>query len=472
MPVEPSDIVAGYRLLLGREPENAAVVAEKQALPDIAALRAVLLNSDEFRAGLPALLEDDRIAATRRQLDALYDAMLGRVPDRFALADLQENRRSAAEIARRIADSEEYRTRQREQAALAGLRAAPRMRREGPPRILLFGAYGNGNLGDAAQAGALARLVGHALGPACCEASSWLDRSAYDAGPARRRAPNVLLDGEKLAEFAGVLFGGGGLFSPAHFPLDQPAWVRWFTGLGIPYGFVGIGATPGVTRAPEVRPAMEELFGRAAFLSIRDATNAWSVSAVAPFRSDWFELPDPVLLAGLLDAPRCPAATRTGTLLVVKAPAPGDTAEEEVLATLATHAADHPATTRVAILEPRRDRGLADAFPSPLLEPAGMEDLLALCGSAERVVSMRLHGAVAAILAGVPVLAGPAAKARALLRDIGCAENGIAETGALRQALAASAPAVPAEEACHRLRRLGEDGLCQIARALKAAGVP
>lgn len=468
MPVEPADVVAGYRLILGREPEDAAVVREKQALPDRAALRTVLMESDEFRLTLPGLLEDDRIAATRIQATALYRAMLGRSPEPEALEAIGRERISAARLAGRIADSAEYRDRQQMQAALAQLRAVPRRARDGAPRILLFGAYGNGNLGDAAQAEAMARLAARALGPVRCDATSWLDAAPYDARDAGIRAPNVIVDGEKLAEFDAVLFGGGGLFGPQHFPLDRADWARWFCGLGIPFGFVGIGTSDGTTLCDEVRPAADALFRQAAFVSTRDAVNDWSTRAIAAFRPDWVEMPDPVLLAGLLDGQGAPRGGGGGTLLIVKVPV--DAAEAAVLDRLAAHAQAHAGTTRIAVLEPARDRDIAGRFPMAPAAPGSMAALVALCAQAGRVVSMRLHGAVAGVLAGTPSVAGPAPKARALMRDLGLAGHGFADVAGLDAALAAP-PGLPPDAALQRLRRIGEDGLRRLAAALRAAGL-
>jgi 2-polyprenyl-3-methyl-5-hydroxy-6-metoxy-1,4-benzoquinol methylase len=50
MPVTREEVVWGYRLLLGREPENAAVVDNYSQVADLATLRQIFINCDEYRA--------------------------------------------------------------------------------------------------------------------------------------------------------------------------------------------------------------------------------------------------------------------------------------------------------------------------------------------------------------------------------------------------------------------------------------
>jgi hypothetical protein len=357
--------------------------------------------------------------------------------------------------------------------------AAPAAAPPRPLRLLLFGAYGNGNLGDAAQAGALARLLGaYCTGPVQCAATSWLDHEAYDPRPAQRRAPDLLLDGEKLADFDAVVIGGGGVLGPPHFPLHRPEWIRAMLDAGIPYGFAGMGAARGITRAHDLRPHLEALLRGAAFVAVRDS---WSVAAVEGLCEGWFELPDPVLSAWLLlgrptPAPKAgaePPPAPVDTLLIVKAPAPGQAAEGPFLAAAADFARAAPSgSVRVMVLEPRRDEpALAGLFPGGVVAARDFAALVAHCAAARRVVTMRYHGAIAGVLAGVPTLGGPAAKARTLLATLGCAGNGLPEAAALAARLAPDAPppARPAPEALARLRALADAGMRRIARVLDVA---
>ncbi len=50
MPVTRDEVVWAYRLLLGRDPENSAVVDNYGQVADLATLRRIFLNSDEYRA--------------------------------------------------------------------------------------------------------------------------------------------------------------------------------------------------------------------------------------------------------------------------------------------------------------------------------------------------------------------------------------------------------------------------------------
>lgn len=510
-PLDRSDVIAAYRLLLGREPESEAVIEAQLARHDsLEALRATLLASAEFRPIARACLPDAPIdgVVTEAEVAAIYRALLGREPESPEVAArLRAAGRTPVELVQEIAASEEFGTRMREEAAIAILRRHPPARRLRPPprgdmqaegvaappkplRLLLFGAYGNGNLGDAAQAGALARLLGaYCTGPVQCAATSWLDHEAYDARPARRRAPGVLLDGEKLAGFDAVVIGGGGVLGPPHFPLHRPEWIRAMLRAGIPYGFAGIGASRGVTRARELREPIEALLRGAAFVSVRDS---WSVSAVQELCEGWFEMPDPVLSAWLLLGRPAPAPTPAGpaeepppapvdTLMIVKAPAPGNSAEEAFLSAASDFARAAPeGSVRTVVVEPRREeRALAGLFPGGVVAVRDFGMLVAHCAAARRVVSMRYHGAIAGVLAGVPTLGGTAAKARTLLAALGCPDNGLPEAAALGPRLAPGAPppALVAPEALDKLRARADAGMRRIARSLdeatgRAAGGP
>jgi hypothetical protein len=497
LPLDRADVIAAYRLILGREPESEAVIEDQLARHDsLEALRATLLASAEFRPIARACLPDPPTGGvvTEAEVAAIYRALLGREPESAEVGSRQRAAgRTPIELVQEIAASEEFAIRMREEAAIAALRRHPPPRRGGPPppaaagkaaappkplRLLLFGAYGNGNLGDAAQAEALARLLGaYCTGPVQCAATSWLDHEAYDARPARRRAPDALLDGEKLAGFDAVVIGGGGMLDPPHFPLHRPEWIRAMLRAGIPYGFAGMGASRGVTRARALRSSIEALLRGAAFVAVRDS---WSVAAVEGLCEGWFDLPDPVLAAWLLlgrppPAPGAPAAppSPVDTLMIVKAPAPGHAAEEAFLAAAAEAARAAPeGAVRAVVVEPRKDeRALAGLFPGGVVAVRDFAALVAHCAAARRVVSMRYHGAIAGVLAGVPTLGGTAGKVRTFLAALGCPANALPEAAGLAARLAPDAPlpATVAPEVLEGLRRLADAGMRRIARALDAA---
>jgi len=88
--VTRDDVVHAYRLLLGREPESEAVIAEKMQLPDIAALRRAFLASDEFKyvaCQSAWVCVGDNLAATPLQVETEADPdTLRRILDRIAVA--------------------------------------------------------------------------------------------------------------------------------------------------------------------------------------------------------------------------------------------------------------------------------------------------------------------------------------------------------------------------------------------------
>src|SRR3712207_2872937 len=94
-------------------------------------------------------------------------------------------------------------------------------------RVLIFGAYANGNLGDAEQAASVARHL-RAYRPeldVVAVAHSVADKP-YSPSPASRGQNLVdILDPAFVNGFDSLLIGGGGLLASKHKPLTQADWV-------------------------------------------------------------------------------------------------------------------------------------------------------------------------------------------------------------------------------------------------------
>ncbi len=170
-----ADVVELFKLVLGRQPESDSVVAHHVALG---------LDRGELTALLQGTSEARERARRRSGLDTLAS----------------RPRRGFAEA---------------------------RSRGPGEPaRVMLWGAYGNGNLGDGAQAMALADLLRPLLpSGTVIAASSWERRGPYDAPGGVGLDPDALLPiGQPGTGRVDLLvIGGGGLFGTPHFPLHEPA---------------------------------------------------------------------------------------------------------------------------------------------------------------------------------------------------------------------------------------------------------
>jgi hypothetical protein len=101
--------------------------------------------------------------------------------------------------------------------------AAPR---RGPLRVLLFGAYGNGNMGDAYQALAVrAHLAAHFAHRSIeVSACSLLCSSDYAYPPEFTLRPESILDVELVNSYDYLVIGGGGLLAhPPHWQSNRGA---------------------------------------------------------------------------------------------------------------------------------------------------------------------------------------------------------------------------------------------------------
>ena len=149
------------------------------------------------------------MTATAVDVAELFQSVLGRPPDADGvIAHHVAMGLDRAGLATLLRGSSEARERARRQDGLDTLATRPRRgfaeaRARGPTepaRVMLWGAYGNGNLGDAAQAMALADLLRPLLPPdTVFAASSWERRGSFDAPGGVALQPDALLDSNHIA---------------------------------------------------------------------------------------------------------------------------------------------------------------------------------------------------------------------------------------------------------------------------------
>jgi hypothetical protein len=113
--LDAEEVKWGYRYVLGREPENDAVIAiQARAFPDWRRFRESLLKSDEFRA-LASQLADGRV--TREQIRDAYIQILGREPESADAYAAHAKVRSNFELREILMSSEEARSRSHRRGA-------------------------------------------------------------------------------------------------------------------------------------------------------------------------------------------------------------------------------------------------------------------------------------------------------------------------------------------------------------------
>ncbi len=369
--VTAADVEDLFRLILDRRPESAAVVAHHQSL-----------GLD--RTGLGRLLMQTPECRERERRRGALDAM----------------------------------------SADGGSRGWPRQ--EGAPkRVVLWGAFGNGNIGDSAQACAVADLLRPLL-PAgtVFGASSWERRSTFPA-PDGMVLPTGAVLGPLGLEADLLVIGGGGLFGTPHFPLSEPGWANAVVARGLPVVMLGVGGAAAALDAHAA--AYDVLLAHASWVGVRDAETLQAVRRVRPDAA-WF--PDPVLARAVLttEAPAAAAAARgeraIDALLIPRVPnGAEDAAALDGMLGWRTAALARGWRVETAVLEPALDcAALARrGVPDPL-RPGDWPALLALCRRANMVVSLRLHGAIAAIEAGCVVHGLTQPKTRLLFDELGLAD--------------------------------------------------
>ena len=370
------------------------------------------------------------MTATVAEVVELFQSVLGRRPESDGvIAHHVAMGLDRAELKTLLQGSSEARERARRQEGLDTLAAGPRRgfaETSGrgptePARVMLWGAYGNGNLGDAAQAMALADLLRPLLPPdTVVAASSWERRGSYDAPGGVALDPGALLAvGRPGAERVDLLvIGGGGLFGTPHFPLHEPAWVDAIVASGTRIVLLGVG---GAALALTVHArAYDALLRHAVLVGARDIETLLAIRAIRP-DAIWF--PDPVLARAVMAPAQPESAERpVDMLLIPRAPnGEADAAALDAMLDWRTAALTRGMRVEVAILEPVIDRRAlaARGFSGAAHEPADWPTFAALCAASKVMASLRLHGAIAGLEAGCLVHGLVQPKTRLLFEELG-----------------------------------------------------
>lgn len=313
------------------------------------------------------------------QIGRAYNEVLGRDPDPNGLRHYLRGSEPITAVREQLLKSEEGR---RVTAALALASERIRDLARGRPALLLFGAYGNGNAGDAIQPSLILSAI-QKRSDAAVFAFSQLDVAPYSF-PADYvlRKDHLPLHPTTLRQFDALIVGGGGLFAHPHDPLWSDIWADV---VPIPFSILGCGV------APILPTGCRRLFSRATFVSVRDVA---SQRAVARVTKHVHLCPDPFLGHATMRA-ACSTSRRYRTAYVVRGPL--SSIHQALSAAVGTD-------DIVLSMEPAIDSPLKSEF-SGMLDTPSMEDLVDVLSRCERIVTQRYHGAIAAIKLGKPVAA-------------------------------------------------------------------
>lgn len=308
-------------------------------------------------------------------LTRLYVECLGRLPDVDGIRSHLAADLSPEAMIASMTQAKEY---ERVSAAMTAMRA--RLEQcNGRRPILLFGAFGNGNLGDRMMAQTVAAKL-EQRDDVLCFAYSELASADYPFPVGRRlSAADMPLNLRVMSLFDAMVIGGGGLLSYTHEPLWDNVWPQT---LSTPYGILscGIGS-----------PMDERLINLVRSARTVSARDEAGLAELAHWREDALLCPDPLLAFHPMTSDN--PTQRKGRLFVLRAPL----ADWHLQLKNQLRPDD-----AVAIFEAHVDHGIISTFD----DVATINDscqFIKLAKNFELVVTERFHGAIFALLARVPV---------------------------------------------------------------------
>jgi polysaccharide pyruvyl transferase WcaK-like protein len=308
-------------------------------------------------------------------LTRLYVECLGRLPDMDGIrAHLAMESSPEAMIAAMLR-AEEY---ERVSAAVAAMRV--RLEQcNGRRPVLLFGAFGNGNLGDRMMAQTVAEKL-EQRDDILCFAYSELASADYPFPAGRRLSSSDMpLNLRVMALFDAMVIGGGGLLSYTHEPLWDSVWPHT---LSIPYGILSCGV------GSPLDDRLINLVRTARTVSARDEKGR---TELAHWHENALLCPDPLLAFHPMAHKRPPPGQ--GRLFILRAPL----AKWHLQLRNCLRPSD-----AVAIFEAHVDHAITSTFENV----AAINDsrqFIEFAKNFELVVTERFHGAIFALLARVPV---------------------------------------------------------------------
>ncbi|MDI1307900.1 MAG: polysaccharide pyruvyl transferase family protein [Methylotenera sp.] len=270
------------------------------------------------------------------------------------------------------------------------------------PRVLIFGAYGNGNMGDAYQALAVRSHLKHTwnLKDESIFACSLIEVGDYPFPVKQKLTANAIYDIELLNTFDGIIIGGGGLLAHPHQPLNDAAWADKVC---VPMILLGVGASNSTINHHTA------LLNRALYVSARDDE---SLKALQTIRQDTVLMHDPILCIQntedliAFDVFNENLSKKCDVLWILKYPSSANDIEmlnwirEKVIE-------DKDKVHHIVAIEPKLDVALQAYFPNQ--EIIYLESLLSLnqlIQQSDKVFSMRYHGVIFSLLQNHPLVYG------------------------------------------------------------------
>ena len=258
------------------------------------------------------------------------------------------------------------------------------------PRILIFGAYANGNIGDQFQANSVAHHIRRLYPDAqvFATSNSSADRP-YEVG-AHQILPHITIhDSDMVNSFDALVIGGGGLLASVHKPLANPAWAE---SIKCPIVLFALGASR------EVAAKCDAVIRRAAIVTARDA---FSLEVLQEIRPEASLLNDPSLMDERLDGGN-PSNAKDGLCVI---PRKMTEKNQGVYQALSREMIDGDV---VLSMFPATDgaSGALQALDNPdaTIKAWKMQELVEAVDDAGYVLSERYHGCILALKRGAPTI--------------------------------------------------------------------
>lgn len=331
-----------------------------------------------------------------RLIQAAYRDVLLRSADAAGISLYARAELGYDALSERLSSSKEYRDK------IAPL--VERIEATNRPRVLIFGAYGNGNLGDDIQAASVEALIKRASSGASIWSTSLFTHD-YPMSEGRKLPHGTIYSNMILDLFDFLVIGGGGLLAHPHDPLGDEGWCNR---LNIPVAIIGVGAEGSfVAKA-------SSLLKKASFVGARDVA---SISAILPFTPHVSFVPDPVLLAQQLPTSNAGATKEYRRCWILRDPI--DDHMEKVRRLISDE-------DIVIGVEPGSDEKLLEFFPEMKLIRS-IDEFWTSALSAESIISMRYHGVILGLIAGIDTYSYRIGKGAALLRLLGLGNKIVAD---------------------------------------------
>jgi len=403
---------AAYRGMLGRPVDSNGLNEYAKRIntaKDFSSVITSLRQSNEFRKYLGGLEKVPEPVGTWHEVVARIEGLYARYLNRPA---------SAQEIAQYLQEETPLWQIHADLLKKAPLRA-------GPLRVLLFGAFGNGNMGDAYQAIAVRSHLQQQFGGRPFEvfACSLLSSSDYCYPEEYKLPSQSIMDADFVNSFDYLVIGGGGLLAHPHDPLAD---IKWCRSILTPMILLAVGATE-----PEV--ARHHILLRQALKVIgRDEV---SVKALNTVRSDARLAGDPILCLGsvhdLLPAPSVAPDDQSNDSVLWVLKYPSNDEDLALLGKIREYIKDNSHQNHMIVgMEPALDQVLIGLFDeTPILLTEDLDQLCQLISRAGQVFSMRYHGAIFALLMDRRVVGASQSKLHELARKLGHS-NGYLERSA------------------------------------------